>query len=72
MLLRTASAADYEKWRKGELPADSPQVRKALQAMADLWLKPGYVLGGREAINKTTLWEIARPMFAAIRPSAGC
>ena len=64
MLLRTGTAADYEKWRNGELPADSPQVRKALQAIADVWFKDGYVLGGRKGINGTTMYDVARPMFA--------
>jgi alpha-glucoside transport system substrate-binding protein len=60
--LRTAPA-DHDKWMKGELKFNSPQVKQAVQMMSDIWLKPGYVYGGRQALNATYQWGVADPMF---------
>jgi alpha-glucoside transport system substrate-binding protein len=62
ILLRTAPA-DYDKWLKGELKSNSPQVKQAVQMMSDIWLKPGYAYGGQDALNKTYLWDVAWPLF---------
>jgi alpha-glucoside transport system substrate-binding protein len=62
ILLRTAPA-DYERWMKGELKSNSPQVKQAVQMMSDIWFKPGYVYGGRQALNQTYFWDVAQPMF---------
>ncbi len=64
IILRTAPPADYDKWINGELPFTSPQVKHAVQVMGDLFFKPGYTLGGREAINRMTMYEASRAIFA--------
>ncbi len=63
IMLRTTSLENYDKWTRGELKFDSPEVRKALQILSDLWLKPGYVYGGREAIVTTFFGDAPLPMF---------
>lgn len=64
IMLRTAPPVDYNKWINGELRFTSPQVKHAFQLMGDLFFKPGYTLGGREAINRTTMYEASRAIFA--------
>lgn len=58
IMLRTVSEEEYEQWFRGELKFDSPQVRRAMQLMADIWFKPGYVYPDRERLNTTYLGEL--------------
>jgi len=37
IMLRTVSPETYDKWTKGELKFDSPEVRNAIQILSDLW-----------------------------------
>jgi alpha-glucoside transport system substrate-binding protein len=69
MMLRTAALEDYDLWAKGELPFDSPQVKGAAAAIADVWFTDGYVHGGREAIATTFFMDATAPMFDE---PAGC
>ncbi len=62
-MLRTTTPENYDKWVKGELKFDSPEVREALQKLSDLWLKEGYVYGGQEAIATTFFGDAPAPMF---------
>ena len=62
-MLRTTSLENYDKWVKGELKFDSPEVRKAAQTMSDLWFKEGYAYGGRQAIATTSFGDSPKPMF---------
>lgn len=62
-MLRTTSLENYDKWVKGELKFDSPEVRKAAEAMSDLWFKEGYAYGGRQAIATTSFGDSPKPMF---------
>ena len=46
IMLRTTSLENYDKWVKGELKFDSPEVKKAVETMAEIWLDDKYVYGG--------------------------
>ncbi len=63
MMLRTTSPENYDKWVKGELKFDSPEVKKAAETMAELWFADGYVYGGRGAISSTFFGDSPTPMF---------
>ncbi len=63
IMLRTTTLANYDKWVKGELKFDSPEVKKAMQTMADMWFTDGYVYGGRKAIATTFFGDAPKPMF---------
>ncbi len=65
MMLRTTSLDNYDKWVKGELKFDSPEVRKAIQTMADIWFPEGNVYGGRKAIATTSFGDAPKVMFEA-------
>jgi alpha-glucoside transport system substrate-binding protein len=63
LMLRTTSLENYDKWVKGELKFDSPEVRKAIQTMADLWFPTGNVYGGRKAISTTSFGDASKVLF---------
>lgn len=63
MMLRTNSLEDYDRWVKGELKFDSPQVRKAIKAMTDIWFADGMVYGGRRGIATTSFGDAPKVMF---------
>jgi alpha-glucoside transport system substrate-binding protein len=63
MMLRTTSVENYDKWVKGELKFDSPEVRKAIDVVSQIWFKDGYVYGGRKAIATTAFGDAPKPMF---------
>ena len=65
MMLRTTSLENYDKWVKGELKFDTPEVRKAIQTMADIWFPEGNVYGGRKAIATTSFGDAPKVMFEA-------
>ena len=62
VMLRTTSLENYDKWTTGELPFNSPEVRHALEVLAELWADE-YVYGGREAIVTTSFGDAPTPMF---------
>jgi alpha-glucoside transport system substrate-binding protein len=62
-MLRTTTPENYDKWVKGELKFDSPEVRAALEPITNIWFKDEYVYGGRAAIATTAFGDSTAPMF---------
>ncbi|GAP15520.1 carbohydrate ABC transporter substrate-binding protein, CUT1 family [Longilinea arvoryzae] len=62
-MLRTTSLENYDKWVKGELKFDSPEVRKAIDYVTKIWFNDKYVYGGRAAIATTAFGDAPKPMF---------
>ena len=63
MMLRTTSLENYDKWVAGTLKFDSPEVRKAIKAVSDIWFKDGMVYGGRKSIATTSFGDAPKVMF---------
>jgi alpha-glucoside transport system substrate-binding protein len=65
VMLRTTSLENYDKWVKGELKFDSPEVRAAVEYVTEIWFNDAYVYGGRAAIPTTFFGDAPKPMFDA-------
>jgi alpha-glucoside transport system substrate-binding protein len=63
IMLRTTSLENYDKWTRGELPFNSPEVKHAAEVMSEIWLNDAYVYGGRAAIATTNFGDSPKPMF---------
>ena len=64
VMLRTTSLENYDKWVKGELKFDSPEVRNAIDIVTKIWFNDKYVYGGRKAIVTSNFGSDApQPMF---------
>lgn len=63
ILLRTAPPETYDAWVAGELPFDSPEIRRVFAIMADIWHNEAYVYGGTENILLATPAHNALHMF---------
>ena len=63
MMLRTTSLENYDRWVAGELKFNSPEVRKAIKAMTDIWFADGMVYGGRKGIATTSFGDAPKVMF---------
>ena len=63
LMLRTTSPENYDKWVKGELKFDSPEVKKAIQTFADIWNNDKMVYGGKAKIVTTFFGDAPAPMF---------
>ena len=63
MMLRTTTPENYDKWVKGELPFDSPEVKKAIETWSEIWFNDAYVFGGRSSIVTTFFGDAPTPMF---------
>ncbi len=63
VMLRTTSLENYDKWVRGELKFDSPEVRRALDIITQIWFNDAYVYGGRAAIATTAFGDAPKPMF---------
>jgi alpha-glucoside transport system substrate-binding protein len=63
IMLRTTSLENYDKWVKGELKFESPEVKKAAETMAEIWLNDKYVKGGKAGIVSTFFGDAPTPMF---------
>ena len=63
IMLRTASLEDYQSWINGDIKFDSPQVRRAIDIMSEIWFTDGFVYGGRAAIATTNFGEAVKPLF---------
>ncbi len=63
IMLRTTSPQNYDKWVRGELPFESPEVKHAAEIMAQIWFNDKYVYGGRNAIVTTFFGDAPAPMF---------
>ncbi len=62
-MLRTTSLENYDAWVNGDLPFASPEVTRAAEQLASVWLEEGYVLGGTEGIVSTSFGDSPAPMF---------
>jgi alpha-glucoside transport system substrate-binding protein len=62
MMLRTTSLENYDKWVKGELKFDSPEVKNAVNIFSKVW-DDKYVYGGRASIVTTFFGDAPTPMF---------
>lgn len=62
-MLRTTSLENYDKWVKGELKFESPEVKNAAESLAKIWFEDKYVLGGRASIVSTNFGDAPAPMF---------
>ena len=63
VMLRTTTPENYDKWVKGELKFDSPEVNNALDYITKIWFNDAYVYGGRAAISTTNFGDAPKPMF---------
>jgi len=63
IMLRTTSLDNYDKWVRGDLPFNSPEVKNAFQIMTDIWFNDKYVYGGRKAIASTAFGDAPTPML---------
>jgi len=63
IMLRTTSLENYDKWITGELPFNSPEVKKAAEVLGELWLTEGNVYGGQPSIVSTNFGDAPAPMF---------
>ena len=68
-MLRTVSPEEYQQWLRGELKFDSPQVRRALDILAETWLQPGYHYGAPEELATFEQADLT-PILQATPP--GC
>ena len=64
VMLRTAGIDAYNNWITHDLKFDSPEVRAALDVIAEEWFTDGYVNGGYQAITATDRLESWDRMFA--------
>jgi alpha-glucoside transport system substrate-binding protein len=63
IMLRTQPPEKYDEWTSGELPFDSPEIRNALDVLAEIWMNDDYVLGGTIGILQTPFGDAPTPMF---------
>ncbi len=63
IMLRTTSLENYDRWTRGELKFDSPEVRRAVEIMSEIWLNDEMVYGGRASIVSTFFGDAPTPMF---------
>ena len=63
IMLRTTSLENYDKWTRGELKFESPEVKNAAELMAQIWFNDDYVYGGRASIVSTFFGDAPTPMF---------
>ena len=70
LMLRTTSPENYDKWVKGELKFDSPEVKKAIETFADIWNNDKMVYGGK-APSSPRSSAMRRRRCSRTRPSAG-
>jgi alpha-glucoside transport system substrate-binding protein len=63
MMLRTTSPENYDKWIRGELKFDSPEVRKAIETFAEVWNNDQFVNGGTGKIVTTFFGDAPAGMF---------
>jgi alpha-glucoside transport system substrate-binding protein len=63
VMLRTTTPENYDKWVKGELKFDSPEVNNAIDLITKIWFNDAYVYGGRSSIATTNFGDAPKPMF---------
>jgi alpha-glucoside transport system substrate-binding protein len=63
LMLRTTTPENYDKWVKGELKFDSPEVKNAIETFAEIWNNDKMVYGGKASIVTTQFSDSPAPMF---------
>ncbi len=63
MMLRTTSLENYDAWVAGELPFNSPEVKKAIDTWSEIWFNDAYVSGGRQSIVSTAFGDSPGGLF---------
>ncbi len=63
IMLRTAGPEKYDQWVAGELPFNSPEVRRAFEIAGEIFFNPDYVLGGTTAILTSPFGDSPLPLF---------
>ncbi len=63
IMLRTNSLESYDKWVSGELDFASPEVKRAWETAAEVWLNPDYVFGGTTGILTIAFGDSPLPLF---------
>lgn len=63
IMLRTAGPEAYDDWVTGELPFDSPEVRRAFEILGDIWLDEEMVFGGTDSILTVPFGEAHTPLL---------
>jgi len=63
VMLRTTTPENYDKWTKGELKFDSPEVKKAFDTVGAIWFKDKYVFGGTQNILTTAFGDSPKDLF---------
>jgi alpha-glucoside transport system substrate-binding protein len=64
IMLRTTSLENYDKWVTGELPFDSPEVKRAFELMGQIYLNEDYMYGGVDATLDVTFFDSGVPLLA--------
>ncbi len=64
ILLRTAPLEVYDAWVAGELPFDSPEIRRAWGIMSEIWMNERYTYGAAETIISEQFNENPMHMFS--------
>ena len=63
IMLRTNSLESYDNWVSGDLDFSSPEVKKAWETAAQVWLNPDYVFGGTTGILTIAFGDSPGPLF---------
>lgn len=63
IMLRTVTPEKYDQWVQGDLPFNSPEVRRAMDIMADIWKNEEYVRGGVNSILTVPFGDGVNPLF---------
>lgn len=62
IMLRTTSPQNYDAWVRGDLKFNSPEVKRAIDVMSEIWLNDSFVLGGRNSILTVPFGDAATPL----------
>lgn len=65
ILLRTTTLETYDKWTRGELPFNSPEVRRAFELMGTILNNEQYVYGGTIRILANSFFDSGEPLLAS-------
>lgn len=63
VMLRTTTPENYDKWTRGELKFNSPEVKAAFDRVGQIWFKDNYVYGGTSTILTTAFGDSVKPLF---------
>lgn len=63
VMLRTTTPENYDKWTRGELKFNSPEVKNAFETVGKIWFNPKYVYGGTPTILTTGFGDAPKPLF---------